>query len=82
MFLDLLYEKLAHTVHGTLSALVISVPCFDALTVAHYDVTMYNGGQACDVIMDYSWTIKTRHTHHQQRRRTMYSMGQLFIKEI
>ena len=48
----LLYEKFTHTLHDicTLSAVMKSVPGFDALTRAHYDVTGVTFALHYDVI--------------------------------
>ncbi len=55
-FLDLLCEKIAHTVHdtGPSSAVRRSVPCFDALTLVHYGATGLTYIMYCEVIMDKS----------------------------
>ena len=67
--MGLLCEKFAHTLHDTCtpSPVMMSALGFDAPTVFHYDVTIHNIGQACDVIMDASMSVKTQHTHHQCR---------------
>ena len=72
--------KSSPILYMSLVLVLMSTPCFDALTLVHYDVTIHNIGQACDVIMDelehqnmaQSSSVQTKVQYHVQFGRTFH----------